>query len=166
MSNFVPPRPRKVGARRTYAIVASSYNPEYVQGLVNYAACAFDAHSPNSKVILHQVPGAFEIPVVAQELCRDPHILAVLALGVIIRGETAHAELIGRAVTETLLRISVDHSKPIINEVLLLDNEEQARARCLEEELNRGAEAAYTAIEMVEMFEAFKTAAAKNISHG
>ncbi len=161
MSNFVRPRPRKVGAKRTYAIVASSYNPSYVQGLVDFAAREFDALSPNSHVILHQVPGAFEIPVVVQHVARDSQVLAVLALGVIIRGHTAHADLIGGAISDALMRISLEYSKPIIHEVLLVDTEEQARLRCLEQERNRGAEAAVAAVEMVELFETFKATAGK-----
>ncbi len=161
MSNLVPPRPRKVGARRTYAIVASTYNPTYVQALVDHAAREFDVLSPNSRVLLHQVPGAFEIPVVAQHIARDSQVLAILALGVIIRGKTAHADLIGTAVSDALMRISLEYSKPVIHEVLLLDNEEQARERCLSDESNRGSEAAMAAVEMVELFESFKATANK-----
>lgn len=153
MSQLVPPRPRRVGARRTYAIVASSYNAKYVQGLVNYAAAEFNSLSPHSQIILHQVPGAFEIPLVAQELARRPGILAVVALGVILRGQTAHADLIARSVTDALLKISLDTKTPVIHEVLLLDNEEQAQARCLDDTMNRGSEAARSAIEMVELCE-------------
>lgn len=153
MSQLVPPRPRRVGARRTYAIVASSYNAKYVQGLVNHAAAEFNSLSPNSQIILHQVPGAFEIPLVAQELASRPGILAVVALGVILRGQTAHADLIARSVTDALLKISLDTKTPVIHEVLLLDNEEQAQARCLDDTMNRGSEAARSAIEMVELCE-------------
>ena len=161
MSNFLPPRPRKVGARRTYAIVASSYNPQFVQGLVDFAAREFETLSPNSNVVLHQVPGAFEIPVAAQHAARDQQILAVLALGVIIRGQTAHADLVGRAVTEALLRISLENAKPVIHEVLLVDSEDQARERCLGERKNRGREAAAAAVEMVELFESLKSPPSK-----
>ncbi len=159
MSQFVPPRPRRVGARRTYAIVASSYNARFVQGLVNHAAAEFDALSPNSQIVLHQVPGAFEIPLVVQELARRHSILAVVALGVILRGETAHADLVARAVTDALLRISLETRTPVIHEVLLLDNEDQAIARCLEDKINRGTEAARSAIEMVELCESLMASA-------
>ena len=60
------------GARRTYALVASQYNPEFVQGLVDYTAKELMRLVPNARLILHQVPGAFEIPIVVQELAAKP----------------------------------------------------------------------------------------------
>ena len=56
------------GSRRTYVLVASQYNPVYVQGLVDCAAKELMRLAPNARLILHQVPGAFEIPIVVQEL--------------------------------------------------------------------------------------------------
>jgi 6,7-dimethyl-8-ribityllumazine synthase len=67
---------------------------------------------------------------------------------VIIRGETEHAGLIGAAVSASLARLQIEHGVPVIHEVLLLENEAQARARCLGRRHNRGAEAAQTALEM------------------
>jgi 6,7-dimethyl-8-ribityllumazine synthase len=73
---------------------------------------------------------------------------AIVAFGVIIQGATAHAELIGRTVTEALMQISLETRVPVIHEVLLVQNEEQARERCLGDEINRGTEAARVAIRM------------------
>ena len=71
---------------------------------------------------------------------------AIIALGVIIEGDTAHARLIADAVTRSLMDISLAHEVPVIHEVLLVANDEQARRRCIEPEMNRGIEAARAAV--------------------
>ena len=104
----------------------------------------------NARYVNSMVPGAFEIPAVASALARrltNP-IDAILCLGVILRGETTHAENIAQTVTGALAQLQVEHSLPVIHEVLLLENVQQARERCLDARHNRGIEAARTAIEM------------------
>mgnify|MGYP000064831029 CR=1 FL=1 len=139
-------RVRSRGGR--FALIASRYNARFTDALVKSARAVLRAAGAEIQVV--RVPGAFEIPVVAARLARTavPPFDAVVCLGVVIRGETAHADLIGRAVTDALARIQLEYEIPVIHEVLLLDNEAQARARCLGK-LNRGREAAETALEMV-----------------
>lgn len=136
------------GSRRTYALVASQYNPQFVQGLVDSAAKELMRIIPNAKIILHQVPGAFEIPIVVQELATRPDndLDAIIALGVILQGETGHAEFIGRTVTDALQQIALATRVPVIHEVLSCKDEEQAKIRCLDPQLNRGIEAAHAAL--------------------
>ena len=136
-------RVRSRGGR--FAVIASRYNPRYADALVRAARETLRAAGAAVEVV--RVPGAFEIPAVAARLARAARYDALICLGVVIRGETAHADLIGRAVTDALARLQVEHGLPIIHEVLLLDNEAQARARCLGR-LNRGREAAETALAM------------------
>ncbi|MES2573277.1 MAG: 6,7-dimethyl-8-ribityllumazine synthase [Verrucomicrobiota bacterium] len=143
-----------MGSRRNFAIVASQYNAEYVNGLVESAKRELAVIAPASQVSVVEVPGAFEIPLLVQEIASLGNIDAIIALGVIIEGETAHAALIGATVTESLQRISLTHRIPVIHEVLLVKNEEQARARCLDMELNRGIEAARVAARMVQVIAA------------
>jgi len=150
MSAAFPSRPRQIGQRRTFALVASQYNSEFVNGLVEHARRELEAISPGFNILTHEVPGAFEIPLVVQEVAARGGIDAIIALGVIIEGETLHAALIAKAVTNALMQISLAQRLPIIHEVLLLKNEAQAKARCLEDEINRGTEAARTAASMVQ----------------
>ena len=93
-------------------------------------------------------PGSFEIPVIVRELAIQNKADAIIACGVILQGETNHAQNLSRSVTEALQRIALKHGVPVINVVLSFDNEDQARARCLENKINRGTEAARAAVEI------------------
>ena len=131
-----------------FAIVASRYNARYVDAMLDSAQTELKRAGAKSVEIV-RVPGAYEIPMVASKLARTRRGLsAIICLGVILRGQTVHADYIGRAVTEALMNIQLEHEMPVIHEVLLLENEEQARVRCLGKKFNRGTEAAQTALEM------------------
>lgn len=132
-----------------FAIVAGRYNQRYSDALVTRARRALRvAGAKQGDVTVIRVPGAFEVPVVVGRLASSGSYDAIIALGVIIRGETEHADLIGRAVTDALTQIALRDSVPVVHEVLLLGNEQQAHVRCLQPKHNRGTEAALTAIEM------------------
>jgi 6,7-dimethyl-8-ribityllumazine synthase len=134
-------------ARGTFAIVASRYNARYVDGMLN--AAARELKRTGAKVSIVRVPGAYEIPVVAAKLsASSTKPAAIICLGVILRGETTHAQHIGEAVSQALMQIQITHGVPVIHEVLLLENKQQAEARCLDPKHNRGVEAAQTALEM------------------
>jgi len=132
-----------------FAIVASKYNAEYVDAMLSAAEATLRAAGA-ADVRVVRVPGAYEIPVVAARLARtkSPRFAAILCLGVILRGETTHAQHIGEAVSQALALIQVETEVPVIHEVLLLENRQQAEARCLDKDHNRGLEAAQTALEM------------------
>ena len=135
-------------ARGAFAIIASRYNTKYVDAMV--AAAEKELRTAGVKrVQVVRVPGAFEIPAVAARLAaRRPAFSAVICLGVILRGQTSHAQQIADAVSAALAQLQVQHALPIIHEVLLLENEAQAVVRCLDARHNRGSEAAQTALEM------------------
>jgi 6,7-dimethyl-8-ribityllumazine synthase len=138
-----------------FAIVASQYNPRYVDAMVR-AAHAELKRSGAADVAVIRVPGAFEIPVVAARLARatETPFAAILCLGVILRGATTHAQHIGEAVSQALSQIQVHTGIPIIHEVLLLENRQQALERCLDPRHNRGTEAAQTAVSMARVMAA------------
>jgi 6,7-dimethyl-8-ribityllumazine synthase len=158
----------------SFAIVASRYNARYVDAMLR-AAKEELWHADVSSIQIIRVPGAYEIPVVAKHLARTAHPLAsdpstftarpggaspqrrqlsaIICLGVILRGETVHAEHIAEAVSRALMQIQLEHDIPVIHEVLLLENEAQANARCLDLKHNRGTEAAQTAMAMAHVME-------------
>lgn len=120
---------------------------------------------PQGRVDLIRVPGAFEIPVtVSAVLDRDPPA-CVIALGLIIRGSTAHADLIASSITDSLQQLAVQSIRPVIHEVLLVEDEKQAYARCIGAQLNRGKEAARAAASMIDIFQELDRSMPRNSSH-
>ncbi len=158
MSNKLPTRPPKLHAVSAprFAIVASEYNPEFVQGLINNTCKELYKIDPNSVVELFGAPGSFEIPVVAEMVAANRKCDVVIALGLILQGQTKHAELIALSVSHALQQVALKHALPVIHEVLLVSSEEEARERCLGRELNRGIEAARAAVAMLRVKEKFK----------
>ena len=130
----------------TFAIVASKYNSRFVDAMLRAAKA--EILRAGGRVQIVRVPGAYEIPVVAAKLARAQNFSAILCLGVILRGATTHAQHIGEAVSNALVQIQIEHEVPVIHEVLLLENEQQAVERCLDKKHNRGTEAAQTALAM------------------
>ena len=152
--------PQKVHFRATsgrIVIVAARYNEKYTEALLQNCLDELNESAPEVEVEVVRVPGAFEVPVMVKRSIVQPvggeEPGAVIAFGVILRGSTAHADLIGTAITNQLLSIACDSLVPVVHEVLLLDNEEQAFARCIASALNRGREAARAAISMLELLE-------------
>jgi 6,7-dimethyl-8-ribityllumazine synthase len=148
MSSNAPHRPQIAKSKRTFCIVASRFNEQYVQGLIDHVTEELRALVPNAAILIQRVPGAFEIPVVVKELASQRKANAVIACGVILQGQTNHAQNLSRSVTDALQRIAVEQAMPVVNVVLSFDNEVQARARCLENRINRGTEAARAAVEI------------------
>lgn len=155
MSTELPRRQRPTGTRAKICIVASKYNEQYTQALVDNCSTELETVLPAARVEIIRVPGAFEIPVTIKSvLSRTPEKRpdTVVALGVILRGSTDHADLIGKTITQALMQLALESTTPIIHEVLLLNDEKQAFARCIASQLNRGREAARTAAAMAELF--------------
>lgn len=151
MSKNNPVRPRIATGGRRFAIVASLFNGEYVDGLVEHASKELRSLSPGVDIALHRVAGAFEIPIIVREIAARKKADAILALGVILQGKTSHAQNLARSVTDALQQIALEHGVPVINAVLSLETETQARERCLGAKINRGTEAARAAVQIAKV---------------
>ncbi len=147
MSKSVPMRPRLAPkATLSFAIVASQYNAKFTQPLVDNAYRELNALEPGAAVALISAPGSFEIPLMVQALAELERYQAIIALGLLLQGETPHATLVAQGVTDALMKVSLEHRVPVIHGILLVENETQAQARCVELEFNRGVEAARAAV--------------------
>jgi 6,7-dimethyl-8-ribityllumazine synthase len=153
MSTAIPDRPAPLLIAKRFAVVASIYNSEFVDGLVAAAREELAAIAPGSAVEVHRVPGSFEIPLGVQFVVERRNVDAVFAFGLLWQGETSHADLIATSVTKALLDISLRMKLPVLHEVIVAQTEEQARERCLGTTINRGTEAARAAVRMLQTIE-------------
>ena len=153
MSTAIPDRPAPLLIAKRFAVVASIYNSEFVDGLVAAAREELAAIAPGSAVEVHRVPGSFEIPLGVQFVVERRNVDAVFAFGLLWQGETSHADLIATSVTKALLEISLRMKLPVLHEVIVAQTEEQARERCLGTTINRGTEAARAAVRMLQTIE-------------
>lgn len=133
-----------------FAIVASRYNQELVDGLMqNVLQVLRNSGVDEEDIEIRRVPGAFETVYVARMLATTAAVDCVIVLGVILQGETNHADVLANTVTASLLRISELTEIPVINGIITATTVVQAKDRCVGN-LNRGAEFAAAALEMAE----------------
>ena len=142
------------GTGKRVAIVASRFNPDICDRLLTGAIEALEQTGVSKEdIVIFRVPGAFEIPVTSSALLHAEEApIVLIALGLIIRGKTQHGDLVAESVTNSLQQLACDTKIPVIHEVLLVDDEKQAYARCIGSQLNRGREAARSAHTMIELF--------------
>ena len=137
------------GAGRRFAVVAARFNEVVTGKLVDGALAGLRTRGvADDDVDVAWVPGAFEIPVVAQRLARTGRYDAVICLGAVIRGETAHFELVANEAARGIADVSRACDVPVIFEVLATENLAQAEARAGGPHGNKGWEAAEAALEM------------------
>jgi len=138
------------GAR--FAIVVSRFNSFVVESLLGGALDALRRHgAEDAGIEVVRVPGAFEMPLVAQKLMQSGRHDAVIALGAVIRGGTPHFDYVAGECTKGLAQASLSTGVPVAFGVLTTDTIEQAIERAGTKAGNKGAEAAMTAIEMVNL---------------
>jgi 6,7-dimethyl-8-ribityllumazine synthase len=146
------PLPKPV--RRTslkVAIVAACYNEVLVGALLEQVSAALlKAGVKKRNLDVRRVPGSNELPIACQLVAKKTKPDVVIALGVIIRGDTIHYELIATAATDALQRVALERRVPVINGIVVAETPAQAEERCTGA-INRGAEFANAALAMAEL---------------
>jgi 6,7-dimethyl-8-ribityllumazine synthase len=141
------------GGRRSVAIVVSRFNSEITQRLLDSALAALDeAGVAQEAVLVMPVPGAFELPIAAMALAKTRRYSCVIALGCVIRGETPHFDFVASEAASGLQLAGIETGVPVSFGLLTCETVEQAEAR-----VDKGAEAARTALEMADAFAQLRT---------
>lgn len=145
-----------VGSGARVGIVAARFNEFIVSKLVAGAEDALIRHSVDSESItLAWVPGAFEIPLVAQKMAASGRYDAVICLGAVIKGATSHYDYVCAEVSKGVATVGLNTGVPTIFGVVTTDNIEQAIERAGTKAGNKGYDAACTAIEMINLVKEF-----------
>jgi len=147
--NIIEGNVRATGKK--FALVISRFNSFVVEHLVDGAVDALERHGEVSEqdITLVRVPGAYELPLAAQKLAATGKYDAIIALGAVIRGGTPHFDFVAGECNKGLAQVSLEHSIPVAFGVITTDTIEQAIERSGTKAGNKGAEAAMTALEMV-----------------
>ena len=136
-----------------FGIVVARFNDELTNELAGSACqCLIACGAKDETIDLVRVPGAYEIPVVAEKMAASKKYDALIVLGVVVEGETQHAQMIIDTTGQSILDIACRHQIPVINEIVGVRNWAQAEARCLGGENTRGWYAAEAAIETARVY--------------
>lgn len=136
----------------SFAIVASRFNSFITDKLLDGAIDALARHEADmDRVTVAWCPGSFEIPFVAKKLAESGAYDAVICLGAVIRGSTTHYDLVAGQVARGVAQVSMETGVPVIFGVITTDTIEQAIERAGTKAGNKGADAAVSAIEMVNL---------------
>ena len=143
------------GSGMRVAVVAARFNEVVTGKLVEGAVEGLEKHGVDEERIdVAWVPGAFELPLVAKRLARTGRYDALICLGAVIRGETAHFELVANEAARGIAEVALDAGIPVIFEVLATEDLAQAEARAGGAHGNKGWEAAEAALEMAWLMDA------------
>lgn len=136
------------------AVVAARYNEVIVEQLLSAVSERWlQLGGAPAHLRIERVPGAFELPLAARQFALSRQVDAVVALGCVIRGDTAHFEYIAGECARGLQRVMLDTGVPVSFGVLTTENEAQARERSAPGVLNKGAEALDTAVAMAQLLQ-------------
>jgi len=135
-----------------YCLVVSRWNSFIVESLEKGAIDSLKRHgAAEADLGIVRVPGAFEMPVVIERIAAKGDYDAIIALGAVIRGGTPHFEYVASECVKGMAQVSLKHGLPVTFGVLTVDTIEQAIERAGTKAGNKGAEAALSAIEMVDL---------------
>jgi len=141
-----------VASEARVALVCSKFNGGITERLLEGALAGLEANGIKAATVsVAWVPGAFELPLAATRLAASGAVEAVVALGAVIRGETAHFDFVAGECALGLQRAALDTGVPVVFGVLTTDTVDQALARCSGGEADKGYEAAVTALEMADL---------------
>ena len=137
---------------KKFGIIASRFNDFITKELVSGCMDTLTRHGANNEDLsITWVPGAFEIPLVAQRLAKAKSYDALICLGTVIRGSTPHFDYIASEVAKGVAKVSLDSGFPVIFGIITADTIEQAVERAGTKEGNKGRDAAVSAIEMANL---------------
>jgi len=135
-----------------YAIIVSRFNEFINNKLLDGALdCLYRHGAKEDEITIYWVPGAFEIPLLAQKVAQKEEFSAVLCLGTVIRGATPHFDYVSAEVSKGIATVGLKANKPVVFGILTTDTIEQAIERAGTKVGNKGWDAALTAIEMVNL---------------
>jgi 6,7-dimethyl-8-ribityllumazine synthase len=141
-----------------YTLVVGRFNTFVVESLVSGATDTLIHHGVNAANIrIVRVPGAFEIPLVAQKIAQQGKDDAIIALGAVIRGDTPHFEYVSGEAVAGINQVALDSGIPVTNGILTVNSIEQAIERCGTKAGNKGQEAALSALQMVSLMQQLET---------
>jgi 6,7-dimethyl-8-ribityllumazine synthase len=137
-----------------FGVVASRFNDFIVRSLLDGALDAIERHGGNTGAVdVVWVPGSYEIPLVAKRLALSGKYDAIICLGAVIRGATAHFDYVAGGVASGISTVALEANLPVIFGVLTTETIEQAIERAGTKAGNKGFEAAVTAIEMASLMD-------------
>lgn len=146
-----PPAAAAKGLR--FGIAAARYNAALADALLEHCVATLrEAGASPKHIHILRVPGSFEVTAAAARLARSGQCDCVIGLGVLLEGQTRHAELIGIAVATGLTQVAIQSGVPTVFGIVTAQTIAQARVRCQGKTYNRGREAAITAIEMARLW--------------
>jgi len=139
-----------LGSNQKIALVVARFNSFVVESLVSGAIDILKRHNvAESQITVIRVPGAHEIPITVKKVCESGNYDGVVALGAVIRGSTPHFDYVAGECAKGLSRVSLDTGIPVGFGVLTVESIEQAIERSGTKAGNKGAEAALTVVEMI-----------------